>query len=30
MEAGITDHIWELGELVALLEASEKQARESD
>jgi IS1 family transposase len=30
MEAGLTDHVWELRELVALLEAKEKQARESD
>lgn len=30
MEAGLTDHVWELGELVALLEANEKQAREAD
>ena len=30
MEAGLTDHVWELEELVAMLEESEKQARESD
>ena len=30
MEAGLTDHVWELNELVAMLEANEKQARESD
>jgi len=26
MEAGLTDHVWELDEIVALLETSEKQA----
>ena len=30
MEAGLTDHVWELSELVALLEASEKRVREAD
>lgn len=30
MEAGLTDHVWELEELVAMLEESEKHARESD
>jgi IS1 family transposase len=30
MEASLTDHVWELRELVAMLEAKEKQARESD
>lgn len=30
MEAGLTDHVWELDELVAMLEDSEKRARESD
>ena len=30
MEAGLTNHVWELGELVELLERKEKQARESD
>lgn len=30
MEAGLTDHVWELGELVALLEASERRATEAN
>lgn len=30
MEAGLTDHVWELEELVTMLEEHEKQARKSD
>jgi len=30
MEAGLTNHVWETEEMVALLEASEKRTRESN